>query len=358
MPHHIVVVGAGVIGLQTALSLLEAGYKVTIVAKHWPGDFDITYASPWAGAHWRSHATDSEPHLQEFDSVTFKYWSDLLTTTAAAEGSTKSDIGIAFSPAIYLSPPDTAEIPWWSTLVKDYTVLPPSTLTSNLYQATYTTITINPPAYLGYLLSRLGDLGVSTITAELYDGLDEVWELPGLEDSDHEVDLVVNCTGLSAKELVNNVDDERRKLFPTKGQTVLVRGEARAVRYLQADSNGEGEAYVIPRVGSGTTILGGSRGVGDWDPTVDPSLSAQILARCTPLAPELLDPHTGEFEVISHQVGRRPTRLGGPRIELETLGNGRVVCHAYGHGGAGYQASVGSARRVVGLVEEYFARLQ
>lgn len=33
------------IGLQTALTLLENGYGVTIVAKHWPGDDDIDYAS-------------------------------------------------------------------------------------------------------------------------------------------------------------------------------------------------------------------------------------------------------------------------------------------------------------------------
>lgn len=38
---------AGVIGLQTAISLLEAGYKVTIVAKHFPGDLSIEYTSPW-----------------------------------------------------------------------------------------------------------------------------------------------------------------------------------------------------------------------------------------------------------------------------------------------------------------------
>lgn len=39
---------AGVTGLQTALFLLDAGYDVTIVAKHLPGDLDIDYASPWS----------------------------------------------------------------------------------------------------------------------------------------------------------------------------------------------------------------------------------------------------------------------------------------------------------------------
>jgi len=38
---------AGVIGLQCALSLLEEGFNVTIIAKHIPGDESIEYASPW-----------------------------------------------------------------------------------------------------------------------------------------------------------------------------------------------------------------------------------------------------------------------------------------------------------------------
>lgn len=35
------------IGLQTAITLLEAGAAVTIVAKHVPGDKSIDYTSPW-----------------------------------------------------------------------------------------------------------------------------------------------------------------------------------------------------------------------------------------------------------------------------------------------------------------------
>jgi hypothetical protein len=38
---------AGVIGLQTTLTLLEAGYKVSVVAEYLPGDEDAMYTSPW-----------------------------------------------------------------------------------------------------------------------------------------------------------------------------------------------------------------------------------------------------------------------------------------------------------------------
>ena len=66
-------------------------------------------------------------------------------------------------------------------------------------------------------------------------------------------DVFVNATGLGARELV---PDEG--VFPVKGQTVLVKGEAREAR------TRDGIRYVIPRTGSGTTVLGTTREVGVW----------------------------------------------------------------------------------------------
>ena len=52
MSKNVVVVGAGVSGLTTALQLAKRGVSVTVVAKHMPGDYDIEFASPWAGANY------------------------------------------------------------------------------------------------------------------------------------------------------------------------------------------------------------------------------------------------------------------------------------------------------------------
>jgi hypothetical protein len=44
---------AGVAGLTTALLLSKnPEYSIVVAAKHMPGDYDIEYASPWAGANY------------------------------------------------------------------------------------------------------------------------------------------------------------------------------------------------------------------------------------------------------------------------------------------------------------------
>src|SRR5262249_44738648 len=66
------VLGAGVIGLTTALVLREQypSSDIIVVAKHFPGDRSIEYTSPLAGANWSSIAHDNGP-LEHYDRVTF-----------------------------------------------------------------------------------------------------------------------------------------------------------------------------------------------------------------------------------------------------------------------------------------------
>jgi glycine/D-amino acid oxidase-like deaminating enzyme len=81
MPSEVnfLVLGAGVIGLTTALVLREKypSANITIVAKHFPGDRSIEYTSPWAGANWCSFAHDNGP-LEKYDEVTFRKFEELL----------------------------------------------------------------------------------------------------------------------------------------------------------------------------------------------------------------------------------------------------------------------------------------
>lgn len=78
-PRHILILGAGVIGLTTSLVLSHTypTAKVTLAATHFPGDRSISYASPWAGANWSSMATDNGP-LEKYDEVTFRRFGELI----------------------------------------------------------------------------------------------------------------------------------------------------------------------------------------------------------------------------------------------------------------------------------------
>jgi D-amino-acid oxidase len=163
---------------------------------------------------------------------------------------------------------------------------------------------------------------------------------------------VINACGLSARRFLPEA--EASLLYPIRGQTVLVKGEAASSRAFSPASLGKEGCYVIPRPGSGTTILGGLKDAGSYEERVDPDLTKRILERIKrwEMAEELRTGEEGEFEVISEQVGWRPGRKGGPRVEVD--GEGRIegvwVVHAYGHSGGGYQGSVGSAENVVRLV--------
>ena len=59
-------------------------------------------------------------------------------------------------------------------------------------------------------------------------------------------------------------------------------------------------------------------------------------------AARLVAPDLSDDQVVRSVAGIRPFRKGGPRIEREELG-GKTVVHNYGHGGAGYTLSWGSA---------------
>lgn len=108
---------------------------------------------------------------------------------------------------------------------------------------------------------------------------------------------------------------------------------------------------------------------------LDEELSRRIQERCAALAPELLV--DGKFDIISQEVGRRPSRRSGPRIEVEWIkcnGSEKLICHHYGHSGAGqvttfsneaivkgliasrYQNSYGSAKEAVRLINQSLER--
>jgi D-amino-acid oxidase len=199
---------------------------------------------------------------------------------------------------------------------------------------------INAPHYIEYLLEKAKKLGATIISTALptSSGLQQalITATKMVSEGDQKqgpISAFVNATGLGAMKLVPDED-----MFPIRGQTITVSGRAEKITTINFAPNPQRPTddiitYILPRPESATTVIGGTKQKGNWNDEPDPETTIELLQRAKPFAPELLD-ENGEFNVISEQVGFRPGRKGGPRIELEKVGD-FIVCHAYGHAGAG-----------------------
>ncbi|GAA5916883.1 hypothetical protein JCM5296_000738 [Sporobolomyces johnsonii] len=352
--QRVVVVGAGVIGLTTALTLARRGYAVHILARDLPEDSDSgAFASPWAGANWCPFKSlEDGPREAKWEKETFKRLSELVPSGLVLE--LKGTRRFAQTNAGLLGH-------WYQDVVPRYRLLPASVCPPNAVGVEFDTLSVNAPQYIKWLAAQLRALGVkierSTVTS-----IEQAYEAFG------GVEVVINATGLGAKSIAG-IDDQAAE--PIRGQTVLIKSDCK--RCTMDSSDPEKPAYIIPRPG-GEVICGGSYGVGDWDLSVSPALASVILERCLALDPSIsADGTLAGIHVLRHNVGLRPSRAGGPRVEMERIelptgsklsptmdraGTRREVtlCHAYGVGPAGYQQSWGIAEEVAELVGEHVRR--
>lgn len=153
-------------------------------------------------------------------------------------------------------------------------------------------------------------------------------------------DVVVNCTGLGAKELCND-----RKLQPLRGQIIKVYAP-----WIKTVFYGDYDTYIIPGF-DGIVTLGGSRTLYSSNMNVCHHERSSIRERCEALVPSL-----NGARVIREAVGLRPHR-DPVRVESELYSIGSnidlKIVHNYGHSGYGVTTSPGTAKHSVKLVKEF-----
>lgn len=150
--------------------------------------------------------------------------------------------------------------------------------------------------------------------------------------------MVVNCTGLGARELVPDPG-----VRPVRGQLVVVENPGVDEWFVEADPASSATTYFIPQPGG--LVLGGTAETDDARTEPDTRTAQEIVARCSRIRPEIAG-----ARVIGHRVGLRPARDAGVRIEADELPGGGLLVHNYGHGGAGVTVARGCARAAAQLV--------
>ncbi|VUC38187.1 unnamed protein product [Clonostachys rosea] len=344
-PNSFVILGAGVIGLSTALTLRSKfpTAPITILANHFPGDYNVEYCSPWAGGNWCSSANDNGL-LESFDRLTFERFKEIASKHPEA-GIQPSPLRMVFDQKVEDSEilsRDTGRV-WYDDLVGGLIPLAQHQLPDGAVFGLDlpSTFVINTQIYLRWLLAKCQAENIRTIQAAV-SSVDDAF----ISSS---TTAVFNCTGLSSHSL-GGVND--KSLYPTRGQTVLVEQPIQPLQrmYFRSPRRVDNDTtYVFQRPLAGGIILGGCREDENWNGEVDMDFAQDIMRRCCALAPELGKPE--DLKVIKHGVGLRPGRKGGPRIEAEVRSKGFVV-HNYGAAGAGYQASWGMANHAVSLLTE------
>lgn len=313
--EQVVVIGAGVNGLTSAICLAETGRPVRV----WAAEMPQATTSAVAGAVWG--LVFSEPVEK-----TLAWTEDSLQTFR--ELAKNPATGVRMAPAMTVGElADDGELPPQAKLIPDLRPAEPAEIPEGFrtgYRATMPLIDM--PRYLDYLTERLTVAG----------GVIETHPVRSLAEAAHAAPTVVNCVGLGARDLVG--DDTVRPLF---GQHVVLTNPGLDQLFLEMSTGPEWTCF-FPH--PQRVVCGGIRIPDRWDTAPEPEVTERILQRCFRIEPRLRD-----AEVIETIVGLRPDRPA-VRVAAEPLERARCI-HNYGHGGSGVTLSWGCAREVAQLAD-------
>ncbi|MPY33425.1 FAD-binding oxidoreductase [Streptomyces adustus] len=306
---EVIVIGGGVIGLTTAVVLAESGRRVRV----WTRDPVERTTSAVAGALWWPYHIEPVASARAWALRSLEVYEEL----AERPGTT----GVRLVDGV-LGETALDEVAGWASARL------PGLRASTADEYAGTGVRARLPlvdmaAYLPWLRGRLLRAGGSVEERTVSD----------LAEADAPV--VVNCTGLGARELVPDP-----AVRPVRGQLVVVENPGVDSWLVSTDPAGE-MAYLFPQ--PGRLLLGGTAQDDVWSTEPDPAVAAAIVRRCSALRPEIAG-----ARILEHRVGLRPVREA-VRLERVSLPDGRVLVHHYGHGGAGVTVAWGCAEEAAAL---------
>ena len=313
--RDVVIIGAGVCGLSTAITLLDDGLSVEVYA----ADPPHRTTSAAAGALWGPHLVGADERVAHWADETLRRFRELAANQEA---------GISEMAGLVASPGDSeAEPPPFTIGAGPATRCESAELPAGFAAGwRYTAPVVDMTAYLDYLLSQVlskgGRLQLGPALRDLAEA-EHWWTAP----------VIVNCAGIGARDLVPDA-----RLTPVRGQVVVAANPGLTEFFVGEREDPAEVTYIFPR--GPLVVLGGTQQRGESSLLPDPATAERILKLCVAAEPRLAG-----APVLGHRVGLRPVR-DGVRLEVQTMGGGRHLVHNYGHGGAGVTLSWGCAESV------------
>src|SRR5436190_5744004 len=323
MERNVAIIGAGVSGLTCGVVLAEHGYRTAIFAK----DIGQQTTSSVAAAVWFPYHVEPAERVIPLALETYQVLLDLARFPES---------GVSIIESRQFLRTGEIEIPEWAIPLGAQRL---SSVATGLWPVqdraqrggysfksgfSLRVPLMDTTIYLDYLAARFGKAG-----GEIHENV----RFEKLEDVDTQFDLVINCAGIGARELVHDVD-----LEPHRGQVAIVpRIDGLSCAIVCDDAP---LMYAIPR--RNDCVFGGTNNLSS-DLAVDAATTDRIITECSRVL------NIDKPNILAERVGLRPFRKSGVRLERGRLRDARTVIHNYGHGGSGFTLSWGCAREVVNL---------
>jgi D-amino-acid oxidase len=353
--RRVLVIGAGVVGLTSALCLRRSGFDVTVVADR----FAPRVTSVVAGALWEWPPAVCGAHHDETTAWRYKSWCEasyLIFAALAGDRTTGvflRTVNFYFTGRVEADARQRCKMEELKGKVRqfrhDSSLIAENRINPEIgLRDAYSHLApmIDTNVYMSWLFNEVRRAGCRICESRISGPLREQADALSRYFNVH---AIVNCTGLGARELADDA------VYPVRGALIRVRNDGRrAPRITEAHCVSRTGAshvpdfiFIVPR-GEDMLLLGGLAEPDKWDLNVNLENNEAIqkmYRRCVDFLPILKGAMIDAAEPV--RVGLRPFRRQGVRLEIEPAT--RIV-HNFGHGGSGVTLSWGCGLEVADRV--------
>ncbi|MEH1848859.1 MAG: FAD-dependent oxidoreductase [Nostoc sp.] len=356
---NILVIGAGVSGLTTAICLREAGFSVVIVADRFAPDLTSIVAGAlweWPPAVCGSHgAPRSLERSKEWCMTTYNKFKKIHAEFGSEEtGLYLRDAYFYFKDVLENRPDDLRKMNELKDkvdgferglqIVKETIDLSFKGGIKDAYK--HMAPMTNTDVYMKWLLQYVKNIGCEIIQEKITSNVVE-----NEQELLHRFNAraIVNCAGLGSIATTGDTS-----MYPLRGTLVRVKNlgkvvtDAHCISHEESSSNEQDIVYIVPK-GDDLVVLGGLTQQDKWDTnlSLEVPIIRQMYDSCLEFLQELRELPLDEKEPV--RTGLRP--LTEENVCVERVLNTHVF-YNYGHGGSGVTLSWGCSQEILQLIQE------